>query len=317
MWIQPHQFHEIFSPKKACQRGLEEYITQAEQGDKQIYHPPYHENKPAYLFFNNPVYRVGSEGDPAPGGLSSRAFAPKLKPTESPVHLLYPTIDSGDVFYEQKPWDLRWQSSRINIPNVSATSEEINDQNQKMSLYDDSITERLAAQDYKDRHDRLVPIYDQQRISDEDNNPDGVHTREYPPGYNQGYNWRPVEKDGVPAVVSSGGPALPIPLDSIPNTNPRVIEGYTSVKSVNPSSSSTRNKRFGDLGYYGYPQPSGYATVGDNPSQYDIFPKHLIEKYVNNLDGTENGNNLANKLWFVVIMAIILVIIVIILAYAF
>src|SRR5215469_14349076 len=124
MWIQLHQFHEVFSPKKACQRGLEEYITRQEIGDKQIYNPSYNEFNQSYLFFNNPIYRVGSEGDPAPGGLSSRAFAPDLKPTESALHLLYPQIDSGSVHLPEKPWDMRWQSSRINIPNVTGTKEE-------------------------------------------------------------------------------------------------------------------------------------------------------------------------------------------------
>src|SRR5579863_1302252 len=118
MFIQPHQLHEILSPKRGCQRGLEEYIVAQHRGDRQVYTG---DEKPGYAFMNNPVYRVGKEGDPSPGTWSSRTYPgppPNLKLSDSALHLLYPTIDSGSVFLSEQPWSSKWYSNMTNISNT-------------------------------------------------------------------------------------------------------------------------------------------------------------------------------------------------------
>src|SRR5437870_4962349 len=112
MFITARHLHEIMSPKKGCQRGLEEYISEQHFGDQQ--RPQ--EGKPSYMYLNNPVYRVGTEGDPAPRAVSSRQdpYYTNLKPNESMVHSLYPEIDSGSVFLSEEPWNLQWNSDMSN-----------------------------------------------------------------------------------------------------------------------------------------------------------------------------------------------------------
>lgn len=173
MRILAHQFHEIASPKKANQRGLEEYITSQEKGDKQIYNS----KKPAYAFINNPVYRVGLEGDPAPQGLSSRlptfgATNFSLKPSESALHLLHPTIESGNVFITQKNWDSEWHPSRQNIENVMSSEQDVLLHKSKMNNYNESVATQISIQNEYDRKNRPVPLYDKNGISD---SPNGIN----------------------------------------------------------------------------------------------------------------------------------------------
>lgn len=167
MRILAHQFHEIASPKKTNQRGLEEYITSQEQGDKQIYTG----KKAAYAFLNNPVYRVGIEGDPAPQGLSSRlstfgALNSQLKPSESALHLLHPTIESGNVFITEKNWDSEWHPSRQNIENVMSSEQDVLLHKSKMNNYNESVSTQISIQNENDRKNRPVPVYDKDGISD-------------------------------------------------------------------------------------------------------------------------------------------------------
>jgi hypothetical protein len=151
MQISEKQRHEVLSPKKCRQRGLEEYITQQERGDKTIYDGKKHQ----YAFINNPVYRVFGDNDPAPFGLSSRHFAKPLAPSESPLHLLNETVDSGGVFIPAKHWNNRWAATRVNIPNISATPAQVVKDKEKMLEYDYQIAKNLRSIDMRQRKQRI------------------------------------------------------------------------------------------------------------------------------------------------------------------
>ncbi len=318
--------HKIMSPKKQCQRGLEEYITTQEQGDKQVYTG----EKPAYLFMNNPIYRVGIEGDPAPNGLSSRLWSPwnRLNPTESPVHSLYPTIDTGSVFLSEKPMDMRWSSNRNNIPNVTATPQQVGEHNAEMEAYDQSIAEKLAIRDAKDRRNRLVPVYDLQGIANQ-RVPDGVHEYPYDAPYQNTFGPIIPSAPGMRSVEASPkmlGKRLSADVASVLSDDPRVpvlsptqvminsttndnIEHYTHVSGVG-------------YGKYGYPQPSGYATVGTSLPPiggYNVFPKHQVERFTTAIPErfttTDKSEKTANRMWFTVIMAMLLVALAVLLYY--
>lgn len=174
MRIMSHQFHEVASPKRYGQRGLEEYITAEEQGDKSVYTGI--KNKSSYAYLNNPVYRVGLEGDPAPGGLSSRSqqFGDKrsLKLSESALHLLHPTIDSVNVFITEKAWDNTWHPTRQNIENVISSDEDVLLHKSKLNEYNNSVSSQISKRDIENRKNRPVPLYDADKISDA---PNGVN----------------------------------------------------------------------------------------------------------------------------------------------
>ncbi len=354
MFIPEKDFYKIFSPKKACQRGLEEYITNQVMGDKQVYTG----EKPAYLFMNNPVYRVGKEGDPAPMSLSSRHSAPwnDLKPTESPVHLLYPTIDSGSVSLDQKAWDMRWLPTRQDIPNVTASPEQVGQNNAKMNAYNQSVADRVALRDAQDRRDRLVPIYDLQGVADQ-HVPDGVHEVQYSLPYQntQGPIFQKprvapplasaVKQDGVINVrngsVDTNNMGAPFRPNTVkqgtlilgktnkPTSQNTVKSDGTNQDTIHSGIEGYTNVRLNDNGYYGYPQPSSYASMGTSLPPYggyELFPKHLIQKMFptnlveqftpqSQMASAKKAQQQANKKWFTLIIVALLLAIAVALYY--
>lgn len=181
MYIQPHQLHQILSPKKACQRGLEEYIVEQHFGDKTSFGGF---DRHQHFYINNPVYRVGAEGDPAPLGVSSRhsEYFKKLGLNQSALHLLYPEINSGSIFLSQEPWDQRWNYAKSNIPNQIASHFEgelggipdvIRDQ-EETANYNLAVLDRDTFYSKKNKKNRVLPIYQPQHIST-DEQPDGIH----------------------------------------------------------------------------------------------------------------------------------------------
>lgn len=264
MFIQPDKLYEIMSPKKGCQRGLEEYIVGQHWGDKKLYHPggdysgsPHNSNNPhSYMYLNNPIYRVGKEGDPAPGSLSSRSvyqlgdYEPGFSETESALHLLYPTIDSGSEYLYEKPWDMQWYYSRTNIPNQFGTPQEVSDSDLKMREYDDSVERKRASEKISDWMNRPLPIYDQDRINDEAL-PDGVRQIEL----------GPIRHDNsIPIVGNSPGKT------QVMGKNNSNVENYTTnLTGYNTVPSA-------GIGAYGYPRPNAYATMGESKHRYDLFP---------------------------------------------
>lgn len=262
MFIQEDKLYEIMSPKKGCQRGLEEYIVNQHWGDKKMYHPSGSEaanqqnpNNPAsYMYLNNPIYRVGKEGDPAPGSLSSRSIyqlgdhQPGFSETESTLHLLYPTIDSGSEFLYQKPWDMQWYYSRTNIPNQIAGPDEVQTSYLDMRSYDDSVEKRRVSQKISDWMNRPLPIYDQDRINDEVL-PDGIRQIEL----------NTIRQDSsIPIVGNTPGKT------QVTGTG-KYIENYTNLTGYNTSPSA-------GIGAYGYPKPNAYATMGEDKHRYNVFP---------------------------------------------
>lgn len=279
MFIQEHQLHEILSPKKGCQRGLEEYIVDQHWGDKQVFQGG-DNRRPAYMYFNNPIYRVGAEGDPAPGSLSSRSI-PQLdsnldiKLTDSALHTLYPTIDSGSVFLSEKPWDTRWYYGRDNIKNVFGDTEVVEADKELTNNFDDFVERKRTSTQIKNWMNRELPVYDQQRINDEES-PDGVRERSLP--------------------LTSDNRGIPIEGD-IPGRS-RVIENYQGPKVS------------AGYGAYGYPQPHGYATVGDDYRKYDVFPGVKPGVNVEHFGNLQSGMS-NNLLWIIASMAVVIVLLLI------
>lgn len=277
MFIQEHQLHEILSPKKGCQRGLEEYIVEQHWGDKQVFQGG-DNRRPSYMYFNNPIYRVGVEGDPAPNGISSRTIPrldsiPNLQLNESALHLLHPTIDSGSVFLSEKPWDSKWYYGRENIENVFGDEEAVERDREQTSVFNDFVERKRTSQQIKNWMNRSLPIYDQQRINDEES-PDGVRER------------------SLPLTSDMRG----IPMSEEDSTKRRVIENYQGPKVS------------AGYGAYGYPQPHGYATMGDNYRKYDVFPGVIPGVNVEHFGSVQTNTNL---LWIVASMALVIVLLLI------
>lgn len=279
MFIQPDKLYEIMSPKKGCQRGLEEYIVGQHWGDKKLYHKggnygnsPHNPNNPhSYIYLNNPIYRVGKEGDPAPGSLSSRSiyqlgdYQPGFSETESALHLLYPTIDSGSEYLYEKPWDMQWYYSRTNIPNQFGTAQEVENSFLDMRQYDDSVERKRVSNKISDWMNRPLPIYDQDRINDEDL-PDGIRQIELD---------KIRQDNSIPIVGNSPGK-----MQVTGNGTPVLgnIENYSNLTGYNTSPNA-------GIGAYGYPKPNAYATMGESKHRYDVFPGFIpgvnVEYYKN------------------------------------
>jgi hypothetical protein len=277
MFIQQHQLHEILSPKKGCQRGLEEYIVEQHWGDKQVFQGG-SDRRPSYMYSNNPIYRVGVEGDPAPNGISSRSIQqldsiPDLKMNESALHLLHPTIDSGSVFLSEKPWDSNWYYGRENIENVFGDEEAVKRDREQTSVFNDFVERKRTSQQMKSWMDRSLPIYDQQRINDEES-PDGVRERT------------------LPSTSDMRG----IPMSEEDSTKRQVIENYQGPKVS------------AGYGAYGYPQPHGYATMGDDYRKYDVFPGVVPGVNVEHFGIAQTNTNL---LWIVASMVLVIVLLLI------
>ena len=277
MFIQEHQLHKILSPKKGCQRGLEEYIVEQHWGDKQVFQGG-DNRRPSYMYFNNPIYRVGVEGDPAPNGISSRSIPqldsiPNLKMNESALHLLHPTIDSGSVFLSEKPWDSNWYYGRENIENVFGDEEAVDRDTEQTSVFNDFVERKRTSHQIKNWMDRSLPIYDQQRINDEES-PNGVRERT------------------LPSTSDMRG----IPMSEEDSTKKQLIENYQGPKVS------------AGYGAYGYPQPHGYATMGDDYRKYDGFPGVIPGVNVEHFGITQTNTNL---LWIVASMVLVIVLLLI------
>lgn len=284
MFIQPHQLPEIMSPKKGCQRGLEEYIVAQHWGDKKQYQTsgfPLQDvnvENPSYMYLNNPIYRVGKEGDPAPGSLSSRSiyqlgdYQPGFTETESTLHLLYPTIDSGSQFAYEKPWNMDWYYSRTNIPNMSATPEQVEVDKNQTRAYDDFVERRRASHKISDWMNRPLPVYDQQRVADE-LLPDGVREIDMN---------ATLDTKGLPIIGNTPGKRQVIN-NSI--ETPKNVENFTG---INKSSKGVPSAGYGA---YGYPQPYGYATVGNDKHRYNVYPGYIPGVNVEYFQGNNNTNS--------------------------
>lgn len=219
MYIQEDQLHTVLSPKKGCQRGLEQYIVGQHNGDKQIYMGG---KKPGFRFMNNPIYRVGKEGDPSPNeGYSSREqWQPKIL-TESALHSLYPPIDSGSVYLTEKPWDMRWYYQRDNIPNVQYAEDTIYDNATDMAAYNEIAERRRLGEKLNSWNNRGSVIYDEQNISSE---------RAENDVYNNQRVFTDVSEDKLKGVALQSGTAPLIP------TTPPVYSGVrTDVAASQPT----------------------------------------------------------------------------------
>lgn len=320
MFITERQFRDISVSKKSCQKSLEEYVVASHMGDKKEYARQYasrgsspHKDSAGYIYLNNPIYRVGPEGDPSPGSLSSRHFQQDIKPTESMLHSLYPTIDSGSIFLTEKPWDNRWRYQRDNIPN--STEDDISDQRlfsdivyQDASLdnYDENVRKYLNDWDEKEKQTRYLPIYDQAGINDK-LVPDGVHQTQFyvppppipklsdqlPPGTHLIENYAGTKEDregklNKVLLGKSNTNNKPCHLNSPCEFRPShkgegLIENYqgpgngsmrNNTSGTSSGSRSTMNNR---NGYYGYPKPSIYATMGETDGIYYVSPQSEVE----------------------------------------
>lgn len=284
MFIQNDQLHEILSPKLGCQRGLEEYIVNVHDGDKQKQHPRGSLN-PAkngyehdYGYINNPVYRVGIEGDPGPESYSSRHLQEHLEVNESALHLLTNTIDSGSVLQGPIHWNQNWAYDRGDIPNITILQDSDDDikgkiinQQELTQLYDEKVDLRYLDYQIDGINTRYLPIYDRAHISN-DEEPDGIHEH---PTHDRYYGIgirKPIPKYGIQNMQLIEG----FENDDQRNGEPKVtansvkllkaekqkkIEGYQKV--------DLSNRR--GLGKYGNPVPDGYGRLGDSPYHYEVI----------------------------------------------
>jgi hypothetical protein len=268
MFVQPHQFEHIAVPKKACQRGLEEYVVASHPGDKQT-----SSEKTPYLYLNNPIYRVGPEGDPAPGSLSSRQFQAILKPTQSQLHSLHPTIDSGTVFLPEVPWDNRWTYQRDNIPNNTGNSHQYSphqlnadamDNTFQLDDYDWFVGKTLHDWDEKEKMTRYLPIYDQAGINDK-LVPDGVHVEPYyqPPMF------KPPPFSGnnlPPRTILTENFQKEHGKMNVEKKGEKKRENYINMRDRDSVRSKLRPN------FNGYPKPTNYATIGQTDDIYYVSP---------------------------------------------
>ena len=141
-------------PKKACHRGLEEYIVDQHYGDQQR-----SENGVMYMYLNNPVYRVGMEGDPAPNSVSSRKDSDSDFSVSS-LHNVHPVIDSGSVFLSSVPWNKNWSYTRQDIPHLTASDEMIEEKRDRRLEFNEMVSSKgLYNFDVASRS-RVIPDYE-------------------------------------------------------------------------------------------------------------------------------------------------------------
>lgn len=158
------------------------------------------------------------------------------------VHLLYPTIDSGSVFLTETPMNPEWHYTRQDIPNVAASQDEV--LSHRKASFDYHVNDVLKAKQEKllERKLRHLPIYDQPFV----------------PG------------DSLPGIYSHNHPDSPIYVDGVMNNREMIHEegsrttpkggGVEYFTHLNGDSEESNN-----LGRYGYPQPTTYANMGQNP----------------------------------------------------
>lgn len=272
MWIQKHQLPEILSPKKECQRGLEEYIVNSHQGDKTEY--SYNNKKTAHnrttqshIFINNPIYRIGRESDPGTTELSSRHENSPPNLNESALHTLYPMIDSGNVFISPKLWNQNWSYDRSNIPPYNTDPEALpalqNYQNNKR-IYNATIENQENNRLLYDQYTREPMIYAESnsRLTT-DEEPDGVHS--HPPHTMRteifGFGGRPAyygEYEETPAIPDGF-------LRGIIKTEE---QNYGKKKRENFTKLTHSDMR--DYGKYNNQISDGYGRMGDRTNIYPV-----------------------------------------------
>jgi|SRR5579862_348398 len=286
MFVTEEQLKYIDVPKKNCQRGLEEYVVSSHPGDKQVTIS----KKPSYRYMNNPIYRVGVEGDPAPQALSSRLFGPRRQQQESILHTLYPAIDSGSINIPDKAWDQRWYYGRGNIPNVLESQERVDIDKNKMESYNQAVTKKITDQMIDNQVNRYIPVYDESRINDLEV-PDGMSVRSFGNDKFSSFIDEDIPNNPnipvlSPITTTFGEPKLAVDKNRVDILGKPKIENYIDVRPMpKPVSSNINNK----YGHYGYPQPSGYASMGDHKHKYEVFPKTPVLEYFNNNKTNYNG----------------------------
>lgn len=289
MYIDDRQFEYIKSPKRGCQRGLEPYIVRQHLGDKTVVNQS---GKPGYMFMNNPIYRIGKEGDPAPGSISSRTINNpnlKLNLNQSTLHLLYPRIDSGSVLLDQENWDQRWWYNRENVtPAFSITGKSLVKDEIASENYDDFADNVQERWDQHERRVRFIPIYDQARINDEIV-PDGIRD----------INLRQEHLNDVASTCKcdycrSGlaHPKWPFP-DYVNTTEVPTGKVVELEKRVATNVEGFNYTKPQDYGHYGYPQPSGYAGMeGKLGTGYNVNEQKndpIVPNFIRIPDGYKSG----------------------------
>lgn len=306
MFVTEQQMQYIDVPKRNCQRGLEEYVVSSHPGDKQVTVS----KKGSYRYMNNPIYRVGNEGDPAPQALSSRLFGLERQQHETTLHTLYPAIDSGSLNIPDKAWDQRWYYSRGNIPNVLESQQRVDIDKDKMESYNEAVAKKLTDQLIENQTNRYIPVYDESRISDSEV-PDGMSVRSFGNNKFSSYIDEDVPNNPntpvlTPITTTFGEPKLTVQRNRVDILGKPKIENYIDVRPTpKPVSSNINNK----YGHYGYPQPSGYASMGEHKHKYEVFPKTPVLEYFNQRN-KKNYNG-----WYVI--GIITILIIILLAFLY
>lgn len=302
MYIQPDQLHEILSPKRNCQRGLEEYIVNVHQGDKQKSHSKkgtgYSSTKKGkpdgynvyYGYINNPVYRVGEEGNPGSLSYSSRHLTEAnntttvLNPNESELHLLTNAIDSRSVLLPPVKWNQNWGYDRGDIPNQLTTTNEIFNQKEFLREYDDEVDLGYIQYQADGIANRYLPIYNRAHIST-DEEPDGIHDH---PTHDRYYgigkrivlptgnsNMKIIEGIEGPTVEwmanNSGDNKKPIKeIGDIKNYVEESVESFGIENYQNVKLNNHKNQHK-TLGKYGNPVPDAYGRLGGSLNRYEVL----------------------------------------------
>ncbi len=239
MYATKEQLKTIKVPKFDCQRGLERYIVDQHYGDKTNY-----SGKTSYLYFNNPIYRVGKEGDPGSNPLlTSRSLQKDLKPNESALHTVHPTIDSGSVFLSERPWSQDWGYDREDMPNVIENDADVLKNESSIIDYNSHVQARDEANILWDRRSRDLPVYDNSKIWN-DEEPDNVHNH----------------LDHDPTI--SPAPYIPGSPNSYihPSKDSEMVENFTNIRD---------SRR----GYYGLEVPDSKGRMGYHPRDFNFRPK--------------------------------------------
>lgn len=272
MYLKPYQISDISQVKPEGGRSLEVDIYNAHLNDRQTSNG--NEQK-FYTYLNRPLRKAT---DSATGGL----------------HLLHPTIDSGSVFIDERPWsgDNRageksqfgpqgWNYTRQNIPNTLAPRDFIQDHNQKALDY--------SLQEEKDRYmdsirfqDRVHVVSALDRIMAEQESgaiysPPVERLEEF------------IDKRSTPdrAELSNPPDGIYPRQGFIDDVIPRDIEHFTPP------------------GFYGAP-PKMYAEMGDSCS-YKVSPTKERGIYSQNIKGIENFtflNDAKTIYWYIGLMII-------------
>lgn len=286
MLIQKEQLHQIMSPKKACQRGLEEYIVEQHFGDTAMI--PDHKNnnivRGSFVYMNNPIYRVGAEGDPAPNGHSSRHNADKnIKLDESALHILHPTIDSGSNYIPKTHMNMYWSSDRKNIPRVIGKEDHVEKDNVEMEEYNRAVENKRRYDEILEGLDRLKEYKASRELYF--NSRDGDWRREKPETLGNGdklyssqrYRYR-VDKIQEIETINSRIAALEAMLQRL---SAPAIPPYNKVEETKPLVENFKN--INNIAPYGHTQNSRYATVGTDKNNYNLQPNDVpgidVEKF--------------------------------------